>query len=459
MNLKKLLFGLIAIIVTSLFSVYDGMRWEELASIALFTFFLIDFIDSIGKSYNIMDIPILLAIFQCLLMPALVYHVYNDDYFVRALKYDMSVSADVYYGFMFPAIVLMIIGMKLPSMFQRSYAKRFKVAISIVKQYLKGKGNLGVLLIIIGFVTTLMKSFISGQLAYIVYLFSLLLYVGTLYTYFSDHRLRIWYLSGGALVITTDALAQGMFGELLYITVLVVLLILLEKKIKDWVKYTVAILGFFSVLLLQSVKADYRNITWRGEGRGDQSNTEAFFNLIVERLGTPERFYDLDLLFPTVNRFNQGMIIGKVLDYVPNHAPFAEGETIFLSLAATFVPRFMWPDKPMAGGHFNMERFAGFRLEGVSMNISPMGEAYGNYGVEGGVFFMLLYGLFFAMLIVFLMNYVKKRPTIILWFPVLFLNSVQIETDILMVLNSLIKNIIFVAFCYWAANKFLRLKL
>lgn len=459
MNLKKLFFVLIAIIVTSLFSVYDGIRWEELASIALFTFFLIDFIDSIGKSYNIMDIPILLAIFQCLLMPALVYHVYNDDYFVRALKYDMSVSADVYYGFMFPAIVLMIIGMKLPSMFQRSYAKRFTVAILIVKQYLKGKGNLGVLLIIIGFVTTLMKSFISGQLAYIVYLFSLLLYVGTLYTYFSDHRLRIWYLSGGALVITTDALAQGMFGELLYITVLVVLLILLEKKIKDWLKYTVAIVGFFAVLLLQSVKSDYRNITWRGEGRGDQSNTEAFFNLIVERLGTPERFYDLDLLFPTVNRFNQGMIVGKVLDYVPNHAPFAEGETIFLSLAATFVPRFMWPDKPMAGGHFNMERFAGFRLDGVSMNISPMGEAYGNYGVEGGIFFMLLYGLFFAMLIVLLMNYVKKRPTIILWFPVLFLNSVQIETDILMVLNSLIKNIIFVAFCYWGANKFLRLKL
>ncbi len=459
MNLKKLFFGLIAIIVTSLFSVYDGMRWEELASIALFTFFLIDFVDSIGKSYNIMDIPILLAIFQCLLMPALVYHVYNDDYFVRALKYDMSVSADVYYGFMFPAILLMIIGMKLPSSFQRSYAQRFTIAISIVKQYLKGKGNLGVLLIIIGFVTTLMKSFIAGQLAYIVYLFSLLLYVGTLYTYFSDHRLRIWYLSGGAIVITADALAQGMFGELLYITVLVVLLILLEKKIKDWLKYTVAIVGFFSVLLLQSVKSDYRNITWRGEGRGDQSNTEAFFNLIVERLGTPERFYDLELLFPTVNRFNQGMIVGKVLDYVPNHAPFAEGETIFLSLAATFVPRFMWPDKPTAGGHFNMERFAGFRLEGVSMNISPMGEAYGNYGVEGGIFFMLLYGLFFAMLIVLLMNYVKKRPTIILWFPVLFLNSVQIETDILMVLNSLIKNIIFVAFCYWAANKFLRLKL
>jgi hypothetical protein len=459
MSLQKISFALIAVIVSLLCSLIDEMRWEELCSIGMFTFFLIDFIDSIGKSYNMMDIPILLAIFQCLLMPLLVYHIYNDDPLVIALKYDMTVSADVYYGFMFPAIAMMILGMKLPTIFQSSYVQKFKIAVAIVKQYLVGKGNLGVLLIVIGFVTTLMKSFVTGQLQYIVYLFSLLLYVGTLYTYFSDHKLRIWYLSGGFFVITAGALAQGMFGELVYVTILVVLLIFLELKVKAWVKYTAAIVGFFAVLLLQSVKADYRNIAWRGIDRGDQSNSEAFFNLIVDRLETPGRFYDPELMFPTVNRFNQGMLIGKVLDHVPNRAPFAEGETIFLSLAATFVPRFMWPDKPNAGGHFNMERFAGFRIEGVSMNISPMGEAYGNYGVEGGIFFMFLYGLFFTFLIIILMNYVRKKPTLILWFPILFINSVQIETDILMVLNSLIKNMVFVAFCYWAANKFLRLKL
>ena len=106
-----------------------------------------------------------------------------------------------------------------------------------------------------------------------------------------------------------------------------------------------------------------------------------------------------------------------------------------------------------------MERFAGFRIEGVSMNISPMGEAYGNYGVQGGIIFMFLYGLFFSLLIVILMNNVKNRPTLILWFPVLFLNSIQIETDVLMCLNSFIKNGIFVAFCYWAFYRFMRLKL
>lgn len=459
MNFNKALFGLIAFIGAVLFTLVEGMRTEEILSIGLFIYFLLDFIDSIGKNYNILDIPILLALFQCMLMPIVVFHVYNDDALVIALKYDMTVSADVYYGFMFPAIVAMIIGMKLPPLLQFSYQQKFLRAVDSVRHYLVGKGNLGVLLIIIGFVTTIMKSFITGQLQYIAYLFSLLLYVGVLYTFFSDHKQRFWYLIGGSVVIAGQAIGQGMFGELVYVMLLVFLLVMLGKKISGPLKFGLAITGIFFILILQSVKADYRAIAWRGQGKGEQTNTGAFFTLIMDRLAEPGRFFDLDLMFPTINRFNQGMIVGKVMDHVPKREPFAEGETIFKSLAATFVPRILWPDKPEAGGHQNMLRFTGFLIEGYSMNISPLGEAYANYGVEGGAFFMLLYGLFFALLIVLLMNYVKKKPTLILWFPVLFLNSVQMETDILMCLNSLIKNMVFVAFCYWAADRFLRLKL
>ncbi len=459
MNYNKVIFGLIAFVTTVLFTLVEGMLIEELLSIGLFVYFLLDFIDSIGKNYNILDIPILLALFQCLLMPIVVFHVYNDDALVIALKYDMGVSAERYYGFMFPAVVAMIIGMKLPPLLQFSYQQKFLYAIHAVRTYLVGKGNIGVLLIIIGFVTTIMKSFITGQLQYIAYLFSLLLYIGVLYTFFSDHKQRFWYLVGGAVVIAGQAIGQGMFGELVYVMLLVFLLVMLGRKISGPLKFSLAITGFFFVMVLQSVKADYRAIAWRGEGKGDQTNAGAFFSLMADRLADPGRFFDLAMLFPTVNRFNQGMIVGKVLDHVPQREPFAEGETIFKSLAATFVPRFLWPNKPESGGHQNMLRFTGFKIEGYSMNVSPMGEAYGNFGVQGGIFFMLLYGLFFSFLIVILMNQVKKRPTLILWFPVLFLNSVQIETDVLMCLNSLIKNMVFVAFCYWAADRFLRIKL
>lgn len=459
MNFNKFLFGLIAIVVAVFFTTVEKVMIEEILSIGLFVYFLLDFIDSIGKNYNILDIPILLALFQCMLMPMVVYHVYNDDSLIIALKYNMGVSAKTYYGFMFPAIVAMIIGMKLPPLFQGSYQQKFLQAIPSVKHYLVGKGNLGVLLIIIGAVTTVMRAFVGGPLAYVSYLFSFLLYVGILYTIFSDHKQRTWYLIGGGVFISFQALRAGMFGELVYVMLLGFLLIMLGRRIGSGMKTGLALGGFFFVLLLQNIKADYRKLTWRAESEITQGYTGAFFSLITDRLAEPGRFFDLDLMFPTVNRFNQGMIVAKVLDHVPQRAPFAEGETIFKSLAASFVPRLLWPDKPESGGQANMLRFTGYLIEGYSMNISPLGEAYGNYGVEGGVFFMLCYGLFFSLLIMLLMSFVKKTPTLILWFPILFLNSIQMETDILMCLNSLIKNSIFVAFCYWAFPRFLRLKL
>jgi hypothetical protein len=459
MNFNKVIFGLIGFVTAVFFTTVDNMRTEEIVSIGLFVYFLLDFIDSVGKNYNILDIPILLALFQCMLMPTIVFHVYNDDALVIALKYDMAVSADRYYEFMFPAIIMMIIGMKLPPLLQVSYQQKFLHAIQSVRRYLVGKGSMGVLLIIVGVVANVMREFIGGSMQYLAYLVSLLLYVGVLYTYFSDHKQRLWYLITGVVIIFLQALRMGTFGELVYVLLLAGLLTLLGKNISNIQKYGLTFIVFFAVLVLQSVKADYRAIAWRGQGNQEQSNAGAFMSLVADRLAEPGRFFDIELMFPTVNRFNQGMIVAKVMDHVPSRAPFAEGETIFKSLAATFVPRLLWQDKPISGGKENMLRFTGFLVEGYSMNISPMGEAYGNYGVEGGIFFMLFYGLFLSLLIVVLMNYVKKRPTLILWFPVLFLNSVQMETDILMCLNSLIKNMVFVAVVFWAADRFLRLKL
>ena len=108
MNISRIVFALIALLVVLLTSANDTFRMEELTAIGLFVYFLLNFIDSIGKSYNPLDALILITLFQCMMMPIVVFHVYNDDALVIALKYDMGVSADRYYGFIFPAILAMI---------------------------------------------------------------------------------------------------------------------------------------------------------------------------------------------------------------------------------------------------------------------------------------------------------------------------------------------------------------
>jgi hypothetical protein len=287
------------------------------------------------------------------------------------------------------------------------------------------------------------------------------LFIGIFYIYFSEIKYKNLYLIIGFVILISQSLIQGMFGDLVYTLLLGFLLILLGVKISLNKKYFYAIIGIIFVLLIQSIKGEYRDVAWNRTGINTQETTSTgyFFSLIIDKISNPSQSFDKDGLFPFVIRFNQGMLQARVMDYVPQYQPYENGRTIYQSIISTFVPRFLWPDKPVAGGKWNIEHFTGLVLQGYSMNIGPFGESYGNFGPKGGVYFMFFYGLFFNIAITLLLLAAKKRPTIILWFPILFLNAIQVETDILMTVNSTIKNCLFMAFCFWAANRFLRIKL
>ncbi len=109
---------------------------------------------------------------------------------------------------------------------------------------------------------------------------------------------------------------------------------------------------------------------------------------------------------------NQGWLVAFTMKRVPAAHPFAYGETIVTSIEAAILPRFIWNDKPNAGGKPNLLRFWGFVIYGVSMNIGPLGEAYANFDVNGGIFYMFFYGLFFNYMFSRLLKYSEKRPTI-----------------------------------------------
>ena len=457
MSLNKLFVYVISVVTTLVCFLLMDTSLYETVSIFLSAYFIFNFIDSIGKSYNVLDIPILFTLFQCLIMPMVIYREFNDDYFTIALRYDMTVSEERYYGFMLPAIIMMIVGMKLP--LDRFFKTEINYSrfLKSSKEYLQGKGSAGLLLIIIGLVAGILQVFAPGELGYLMYLINKLFFVGIFYILFSEFKNKYLYVGGGVVILFAQTIATGMFGELVYTLLLAFLLLALGRNYSLRKKIGLSALGFVFVLLMQSIKSEFRRETWVAHEVESKSST--FLNLVVERLQNPFVYSDKYEIFPIVVRFNQGMIVGKVLDYVPNRVPFYGGETIATSLAASFVPRVLWPEKPIAGGKLNMEQFTGLIIEGYSMNVSPFGEAYANFGETEGIIFMFIYGLFFNVVIFFLSRKAIIRPTIVLWFPILFINSIQIETDILMTVNSLLKSLLFMAFCYWAADRFLRLKL
>jgi hypothetical protein len=246
-----------------------------------------------------------------------------------------------------------------------------------------------------------------------------------------------------------------MFGEFIFILALSLIIIALESKMKFSMKLTSAVAGIFLILLIQTIKTDYRKRSWL-EGAG--ADPVYFAELVVNTVTTPSLMFMENKLFATASRMNQGWLIATTMYHVPHDKPFANGETIWISLAASFVPRFLWPDKPEAGGKFNLERFWGYRIRGYSMNIGPIGEAYGNFGRVGGIVFMFFYGLFFNFMLSYLVKKSETRPSLICWMPFLFLYAVGVETDILMTVNSLIKAAMFTVIIFWIF-RFFKVKL
>jgi len=139
---------------------------------------------------------------------------------------------------------------------------------------------------------------------------------------------------------------------------------------------------------LQSVKWEYRKITWFGEETSEQvrgSNLSVFMDLMAERFADPATLNDPLVLGNILDRFNQGYLMASAIEHTPAIEPFANGETVSKAMLAAFVPRLLWAEKPEAGGREKIARFTSIELVGkTSMNIGQLGEAYVNFGAWGG---------------------------------------------------------------------------
>ena len=454
---NNLLAFIVSAFVTFVFS-QVGATFYEGISIFLFVYFFVLFYKSIGVSYNLIAIPILLLVAECLIGSVLVYRYYNDHPFIIAFQYYMFIDAETYFAYVVPATIAMIIGLVLPFRSKNVQTQSIKDAISRTKRYLEEKSNIGRFLIIIGASALVLKIFSPYELEYVFYLLEKLIVIGAFYIYFSKDPYRTHFMLGAVFLLLLQSIFQGMFGDLVYILILGGLLILLNKQFSHFKKIGFILLLMFFILSIQSIKTEYRRLTWYGGG-GDRNQTEIFTTLLFDKMTAPEQIFTMEGFMPVVVRMNQGMIVSRVMGYIPEKKPFADGETILNSTFSTFVPRIFWPDKPIAGGKYNMQRFTGMEVEGYSMNVGVIGEAYGNFGKNGGVVFMFVYGVFFNLVFYFLIGLLKKNPTLILWVPFIFVNAVQAETDTLMTINSTIKNILFVGLLYWSFKRYLKIKL
>ncbi len=312
----------------------------------LFCFLL--FIEDLGKKIIIMDFAILMMVLTCLVMPVVFYHYYPSTFPLAKLwnKY-MPIASDDYFVFAFPAVTAMVIGIRMPIKKLRINSNPV-VYMNNVKEYLKTRQNLGLSLIAVGVLSGFLDLLVPKNLAQVLNFTEHLTYVGVFYVIYSPSKYKRYIVPGVIALMLGQSLVTGMFGEMVYMAACSLPLILLgDKKSTFRSKLFFTVAGIFIVLLIQSVKSEYRKRSWSENAGADPLY---FAQLIGEKVTDLESAVDPNSLFFMSVRLNQGWLVAVTMKRVPDRYPFAYGETILNSVEAAIVPRFLWPDKPKAGG-------------------------------------------------------------------------------------------------------------
>ena len=390
-----------------------------------------EFQKRLDQGVPLLQLTSLIAVLQWLVGPLLAY---NNDY--QYGKYQMYVDEAQYFQYTLPATTLYVVVM-------------LAIGASIRQKELLGQLDrsnfvkIGFFLNIVAFVASVALTRAPSSLFFFLALVSQARYVAAIYFLFSKHPLRLLLAAGSLSFLLVGSLSVGMFHDLLLWVALIFCYWFAQRK---WVFRTKLLaLGLSGLFLfaLQVVKADYRAQIRRGE-------QPSLAGMMVGYLSPTGKAWDDGALANAIVRLNQGWIISAVMDNVPAEEPFADGETIKAAVVSAFLPRFLAPDKQEAGGRANFMRYTGLELNNeTSMGISPLGEAYANFGVFGGTLLMMCFGGLFGLLFKTSLSFVVRRPAFFFWLPLIFYQSIKAETEFLVVLNQLSKGTVVALLMYY----------
>lgn len=253
-----------------------------------------------------------------------------------------------------------------------------------------------------------------------------------------------------------SALKTGLIGDSISLIFTIGMYLIIAKNIKkervNWaVIFSLAMVALVFVAFLQNIKGEYRQKTWNGN---EEQNLETFYNVAEEKkdIINPLSF---DFYLGILYRLNHSGISSSTLNVVPYNIPFEDGATIIRSLVDAFVPRILNPDKETAGGREKYEKYTGRKLIGsTSMNIGIIGESYVNFGKNGAIALMFVFGVLIAIFENSLLKLSKNYPIILIFIPFYISIFIATENDFMIVFNSFVKGSFIIAiFIYYTNTK------
>jgi hypothetical protein len=409
--------------------------WETFSLITVIIVAFL-FIKNLGKTLPICELILLIAGLQWVVGPILSYKLP-----VSYARYAMYVDQKTYFLFIGPAYILFSAVLLIITS-----GRRISFAINTDAFKIIAKTSL-----IIGISADVLGPFLPSSLSFLYFILSQFKYVGAILYFFSSGKQNrtIFYAAIGYLLF--KSLTSGMFHDLLIWGIFFFMFWNMKYQRSFGVKLGLLFTGVLFAITIQTSKAVYRESLSDGfSGNKLVLFYEIASNQIQNGIFTSEE----DQSSMNV-RLNQGWIISAVISNMDKTGDFAAGETISQAIYSSILPRFLAPDKVKAGGRDNFRKYTGLQIsDGTSMGISIIGEAYANYGKNGGILFMGIWGLFISLIWRFLIRKSWNIPFFIYFIPLIFIQVVKAETELAVVLNHLVKSsLVLAVFFYYLKYK------
>lgn len=345
--------------------------------------------------------------------------------------YRMRITEADYFGYAIPAVLAFIAGLHIAA---GNYKGEF-VNEKRIGDFVDSRPMLPYYFIGIGFSSSIIGGFFSSELAFVFYLLGGLKFVGVFMMIFGSRQLK---LSAIILVVSSiilSSLGEGMFHDLL--TWLIMLATVYAIKIKPSVSYKLATLSIFTfiVLIIQLTKGEYRSAL----NSGEEGNVGTFQE-VYEKSNEKGGLFDFKRLAENNTRINQGFILTNVMYRVPNLVPYENGSEMSQIIQSAIMPRIIYKEKLRAGDKKIFTKYSGIQLRSnTSMALGSLSDAYINYGIEGGVFFMFLLGCFYSFVLNSFLKYNKHYPALILFAPLVFYYPIRPDCELQTILGHLLK--------------------
>lgn len=357
----------------------------------------------------------------------------------------MAVTPQEYFSYAVPATLLFITGLYLPLWRIGRRGPRHTTPV-LPADFVRTCD----LMIGVGLLASVVQGYgVPFVLKYAVLLVEYISFVGAFGLAFARADGWGWRVGGVLALRAVLSTSDGTFQELLLWTGYTFVLLAFLYRWRGRTMAAIAIGAIAAMGALNAVKVRYRAEIAENPTLELGERVTALGDALREQIEQPLEPFTGSGLSQTVARVNQGWIISRILYWTPAREPYANGETLLAAVHAALLPRVVDPNKYTAGGYDFFTRFTGVSLRGTSMNLSPAGEMYANFGPTGGLLGIFCFALGLGLLYGVFARWAMDSPLWWAWAPYVMLYTMQAESGVGEALNHVVRSFLIMMTVVW----------